>query len=305
MEGTAIRALKRTLNPINTLRPRSSLSFLQLSSRTASTTSTARLPTTLSTHPALHRRGPALQPRFPLVTNWPWRQIPSSSPDTTVLERTVFARPSDFSPPLLLFAAGVWGLFVISWYALPDPPKRELTEEEKANIEAEHAKAGFWLQLGNRVSGSVYSSAQPILMGGVSLILAGFLIASTRIATRITMVQMRPVNGSGEGKTFLKLTTVGHEMVKRVIKPKEVRIEDCSAYFPSAERATTVRLRVLKPDGQPFKYTLDRFPYNLDFREIKEDYNVVDKEIVLSIPRLQQTFGAILKGKPNYTNSPL
>lgn len=71
------------------------------------------------------------------------------------------------------------------------------------------------------------------------------------------------------------------------------------------ERATTVRLRVLKPDGQPFKYTLDRFPYNLDFREIKEDYNVVDKEIVLSIPRLQQTFGAILKGKPNYTNSPL
>lgn len=141
MEGTAIRALKRALNPINTLRPRSSLSFLQLSSRTASTTSTARPPTTLSTHPALHRRGPALQPRFPLVTNWPWRQIPSSSPDTTVLERTVFARPSDFSPPLLLFAAGVWGLFVISWYALPDPPKRELTEEEKANIEAEHAKA--------------------------------------------------------------------------------------------------------------------------------------------------------------------
>lgn len=142
---------------------------------------------------------------------------------------------------------------MISWYALPDPPKRELTEEEKANVEAEHAKAwvlasareakmlkrkvlnsGFWLQLGNRVSGSVYSSAQPILMGGVSLILAGFLIASTRIATRITMVQMRPVNGSGEGKTFLKLTTVGHEMVKRVIKPKEVRIEDCSAYFPSA-----------------------------------------------------------------------
>lgn len=142
---------------------------------------------------------------------------------------------------------------MISWYALPDPPKRELTEEEKANIEAEHGKAwvlapareakmlklkvlnsGFWLQLGNRVSGSVYSSAQPILMGGVSLILAGFLIASTRIATRITMVQMRPVNGSGEGKAFLKLTTVGHEMVERVIKPKEVRIEDCSAYFPSA-----------------------------------------------------------------------
>lgn len=66
------------------------------------------------------------------------------------------------------------------------------------------------------------------------------------------------------------------------------------------ERATTVRLRVLKPDGQPFKYTLNRFPYNLDFREIKEDYKVVDKEIVLSVPRLQQTFGAILKGKPNY-----
>lgn len=133
------------------------------------------------------------------------------------------------------------------------------------------------------------------------------------------MVQMRPVNGSGEGKTFLKLTTVAHEMLKGMIKPREVRIEDCSAYFPSAgkcppplrqrilfeglydvERATTVRLRVLKPDGQPFKYTLDRFPYNLDFREIKEDYKVVDKEIVLSVPRLQQTFGAILKGKPNY-----
>lgn len=157
-------------------------------------------------------------------------------------------------------------------------------------------------------------------MGGVSLILAGFLIASSTIATRITMVQMRPVNGSGEGKRFLKLTTVAHEMVKGMVKPREIRMEDCSVYFPSAgkwphrqcilfegsydvERATTVRLRVLKPDGRPFKYTLDRFPYNLDFREIKEDYKVVDKEIVLSIPRLQQTFGAILKGKPDYAKA--
>ncbi|AFR93152.1 hypothetical protein C343_01041 [Cryptococcus neoformans C23] len=300
MERTAILALRGTPNPFNALRPRSTLCSLPLFSRRASTTSTPRLPTTTGAHPVLRQRGPILQPRLPSATSWPWRQIPSSSPDMTILERTVFARPSDFSPPLLLFAAGVWGLFVISWYALPDPPKRELTEEEKVKIEARHAEAGFWLQLGDRVSGSVYSSAQPILMGGVSLILAGFLIASSTIATRITMVQMRPVNGSGEGKTFLKLTTVAHEMLKGMIKPREVRIEDCSAYFPSAERATTVRLRVLKPDGQPFKYTLDRFPYNLDFREIKEDYKVVDKEIVLSVPRLQQTFGAILKGKPNY-----
>ncbi|AAW41514.2 hypothetical protein CNB01470 [Cryptococcus deneoformans JEC21] len=303
MERTAILALRSTLNPSNTLRSRPTLCFLQLSSRRASTTSTPRPPTTTGSHPALQRRGPTLQPRLPSATNWPWRQIPSSSPDVTVLERTVFARPSDFSPPLLLFAAGVWGLFVISWYALPDPPKRELTEEEKVKIEAEYAGAGFWLQLGNRVSGSVYSSAQPILMGGVSLILAGFLIASSTIATRITMVQMRPVNGSGEGKRFLKLTTVAHEMVKGMVKPREIRMEDCSVYFPSAERATTVRLRVLKPDGRPFKYTLDRFPYNLDFREIKEDYKVVDKEIVLSIPRLQQTFGAILKGKPDYAKA--
>lgn len=99
---------------------------------------------------------------------------------------------------------------------------------------AQDLNSGFWLQLGDRVSGSVYSSAQPILMGGVSLILAGFLIASSTIATRITMVQMRPMNGSGEGKTFLKLTTVAHEMLKGMIKPRGVRIEDCSAYFPSA-----------------------------------------------------------------------
>ncbi|WWD15783.1 hypothetical protein CI109_100207 [Kwoniella shandongensis] len=279
------------------------LRSLQTSARsTASQPSSGRPSGTLFNFNAGSTQTPTLQQlraaaasapsTIPLQASWPWYTLPSSSPDEIVLERTVFARPPEQRPPLLLFAAGVWGLFLLSWLTLPDAPKRELTEEEKAKIELREKNSGFLTKVSTRVTDGIFNSSQPILMGGITLVLFSFLVGASRIVTKLSMVQIRPAAGKGEQKTFLKLTSVGHEMVNGWVKPREMRVEDCKVYFPNLEKATTVRLQVLRPDGTKPQYSLDRLPYALDFREMK-GFKDTDKEVVISLNRVEHIFGRV------------
>ncbi|WVW83289.1 hypothetical protein I302_105308 [Kwoniella bestiolae CBS 10118] len=111
-------------------------------------------------------------PTVRLQQPWPWHEVPSTSPDTITLQRTLFARPPDFAPPLLLFAAGVWGLFVFAWLLLPEPPKKEYAEEEKQIIAENDRKAkeaNILSRLGISFTNTIFSSAQPLIYGLVTV----------------------------------------------------------------------------------------------------------------------------------------
>ncbi|WVN85203.1 uncharacterized protein L203_100348 [Cryptococcus depauperatus CBS 7841] len=226
-------------------------------------------------------------------TDWPWRTIPSS-PNTILLEKTVYARPSETNPLLLTIISGLWGFFVFSWWMLPKPKKKEPTDEEKAKMAEKYERSTPIVQTGLTVAKYVSPNAQFILMGSVTVLLAGALVAANRIVTRLTIYQLRPMTGNGGAKTFLRLTTIGNQMTMGLKKPRELKIEDCDLYFPNSERATTVRLH-LPNSRKPF----DVFPYNLDFRQSKDDYKAPAQGIewVLSMQRLQEIFGVVRRGK--------
>ncbi|WWC85340.1 uncharacterized protein L201_000203 [Kwoniella dendrophila CBS 6074] len=234
----------------------------------------------------------------PLQQPWPWHEIPnrsSSDPEIITLQRTLFARPPDLSPPLLLFAAGIWGLFVFAWLILPDPPKKELTLDEKKLIEENERKAkeaNIISRLSMGFTSAIFSSAQPLIYGIVTVALIAIITSSTRIITRINMVQTRFKDTNEIQKTILRLTNVGHEMIP-FGKPKfrEVKVEDCQVYLPNLNNSHAVRLRVLK-NGQINKNSLDRFPYSLDYRAVPENTRI-DKEVVQSTNRLQHVFGPV------------
>ncbi|WWC69603.1 uncharacterized protein I206_103546 [Kwoniella pini CBS 10737] len=232
---------------------------------------------------------------IPLQQPWPWHEIVSTSPNTITLQRTLFARPPDLSPPLLLFAAGIWGLFVIAYIALPDVPKKEYTADEKKIIEENKRKqeeANILSRLSMSFTSAIFSSAQPLIYGIVTVALLGLIASSTRIVTRINMVQIKPKNSEQAGKTSLKLTNVGHEMIPWGSRgSRELKVEDCQVYIPNLKNSHTIRLKVLK-DGQPSKWSLDRFPYSLDYRPVPDNARL-DKEVVQSTNRLQHVFGTV------------
>ncbi|WVF72340.1 hypothetical protein IAT40_007154 [Kwoniella sp. CBS 6097] len=250
----------------------------------------------------------------PLKAPWPWHESPLlSTPETQVLQRTLFARPSDLSPPLLLFAAGVWGIFAIAWYALPEPRKRQPTDEEMSLIDArnkEIEEANIASRMSMNFTATVFNYAQPLIFGGVSVILAALIIGASRIATKITMVQVRPrtaaAAGAGAGveatpaqaqaqvRTYLKLRNVGHEMIPGSKRTREVEIQNCRLFIPNLKNASTVRLKIVQSDGTERKWSLDRFPYSLDMRDIKE-LDKLDKEVVQSFNRLEHVFGPIVR----------
>ncbi|OCF55243.1 hypothetical protein L486_07356 [Kwoniella mangroviensis CBS 10435] len=245
-------------------------------------------------------RNRSANPLVPLQQPWPWHEVPSSSPDTVTLQRTLFARPPDFAPPLLLFAAGVWGLFVFAWLLLPDPPRKEYTDEEKKIIEENERKAkeaNMLSRLGMSFTNTIFTSAQPLIYGLVTIGLITMMASSTRIVTRINMLQIKPKDGSSQSaKTVLRLTNVGHEMLPwRANKSREVKVEDCQVYIPNLNNSHTIRLKVLK-NGQVNKWSLDRFPYSLDYRAIPGTAKV-DKEVVQSVNRLQHVFGYLKVGQ--------
>ncbi|WRT66983.1 uncharacterized protein IL334_003949 [Kwoniella shivajii] len=235
----------------------------------------------------------------PLHQPWPWQEIPSSSQDSVILQRTLFARPPDFAPPLLLFAAGIWGLFVFAWLVLPEPPRKELSEEDKIIIRENERKtkeANVLSRLGLGFTNALFSSAQPLIYGLVTLGLVSMMIASTKIITRINMIQIKPRDSTDTGKTVLRMTNVGHEMIPwRSNKMREVKVEDCKVYIPNLNNPQTIRLKVRK-EGKPDKWSLDRFPYSLDYRAIPETSRT-DKEIVQSVNRLEHVFGPLKMGE--------
>ncbi|WVQ98591.1 hypothetical protein IAU59_005720 [Kwoniella sp. CBS 9459] len=280
---------------------RSTVQRIRLYSTTRETIHTP----TPAQHPSLSSASSAHgQPRVvPLRAPWPWHESPLSTPETQILQRTLFARPSDLSPPLLLFAAGVWGIFAIAWYALPEPRQREPTDDELVLIEARNKEvqdSNIVTRTSMNLSARIFNYAQPLIFGGVSVILTSLIIGASRIATKITMVQVRPRPGAGAGvgqvKTFLKLRNVGHEMIPGSTRTREVELQNCRLFIPNLKNASTVRLRVVNADGSERKWTLDRFPYSLDMRDIK-DLDKLDKEVVQSFNRLEHVFGPIVKAE--------
>nr|XP_018264000.1 uncharacterized protein I303_03878 [Kwoniella dejecticola CBS 10117]OBR86158.1 hypothetical protein I303_03878 [Kwoniella dejecticola CBS 10117] len=231
---------------------------------------------------------------IPLQQPWPWHEI-ASPPGTTMLQRTLFARPPDLSPPLLLFAAGIWGLFVVAYLALPDVQRKDYTDDEKKLIEENERRkqeANIVSRLSMSFTSAIFASAQPLIYGIVSVALLGLIASSTRIVTRINMVQIKPELSTQDPKTVLRLTNVGHEMIPWGKKGfRELNVEDCQVYIPNLKNSHTIRLKVLK-DGQTNKWSLDRFPYSLDYREMPDNARV-EKEIVQSTNRLQHVFGPL------------
>ncbi|OCF35362.1 hypothetical protein I316_02911 [Kwoniella heveanensis BCC8398] len=277
--------------------------YSSISRETIHSPSTVRQPSPAA-RPNPNARSSA--PIVPLKAAWPWHESASqSTPETQVLQRTLFARPSDLSPPLLLFAAGVWGIFAIAWYALPEPRKREPTDEEMVAIDARNKDvqdSNIASRMSMNFSATVFSYAQPLIFGGVSVILTSLIIGASRIATKITMVQVRPRSAGsaagqgqmGQVKTYLRLRNVGHEMIPGSKRTRKIDIQNCRLFIPNLKNASTVRLKIVNSDGSERKWSLDRFPYSLDMRDIK-DLDKLDKEVVQSFNRLEHVFGPIVK----------
>ncbi|WVQ71483.1 hypothetical protein IAR50_001021 [Cryptococcus sp. DSM 104548] len=270
----------------------------RLALRTNSTTAKPTTPRPVTRGP-VPRRPIFKDPSKPTVSNWPWRKVKADSPYGFELERTLYARPPDINPRMLSLVTCLMGLTIMSLIIMPAPKKREPTAEEVAELEAKTAEHNIFFQYGVKIGSYVFPSATAVLGTSFVAALIAVHIFTRRIVTRITQVQSAP-----DGPISLRITTVGHQVVEGTgfsMKPRKVETKDCSVYFIDHKNATTVRLRVLQPNGLPYKWTLDRYAYSLDFRKLGDDFKAEGKEVVLSVPRLDHVFGKVGQGMPWYT----
>ncbi|ODN84834.1 hypothetical protein L202_00695 [Cryptococcus amylolentus CBS 6039] len=279
-------------------RPLSLRHFPQLAPRASSTT--AKPTPRAVTRGPVPRRPVFKDPSKPTVSNWPWRQVKADTPHGFELERTLFARPPDINPRMLSLITCLMGLMMMSFVIMPPKKKRDPTPEEIAELEAKAAESNIFFQYGVKVGSYIFPSANAVLGTSFAAALIVAHLFARRIITRLTQVQSAP-----NGPISLRITTVGHQVLDGTMfamKPRKVETKDCSVYFLDHENATTVRLRVLQPNGLPYRWTLDRYAYSLDFRRLKDDFKAEGQEIVLSVPRLDYIFGKVGQGMPRYSS---